>query len=174
MDFPDDIPDDFPITKGSPMDKIFTGNDRAQEVVMTDRMGKLRFKTYRDLTAYLLMLHHGKKLPEDYTEETPVLMRIDKGRMIADCGSCGGASYIEPTDPFFYCMTCQNAKVGGLLRRVIIPSNLGAICDELLKREVDSPSGLAPTQAAALASGKLPRSWNPEETIAQLKAQREA
>jgi hypothetical protein len=165
---PDDIPDNVFVERKTM--KIYTGNDRAKEVEMQDRLGKVTFQTYRELQAYLMRLNFGIELPTEYTDERPVEMRIDHSRMIAVC-ECGGASYVQPEDNYFFCNVCHNEAVDGKLRRVIFPKNLGAICDELLKREVQTVKSLPPTQAAAVARG-LPQSWNPGETIKMLEKQR--
>ncbi len=149
--------------------KIFTGNDRAQEMSFTDRLGKITFKTHREMQAYLMRLHYDVTLPGEYAE-MPIEMRIDFGRMIAQC-ECGGVVYVQPDDPYFYCSVCRNEGAGGLLRRVIFPDNLQEICEELLKRENQVIAALPPTQAARDAKG-LPRSWNPGQTIEDLEAER--
>lgn len=149
--------------------KIYTGNDRAQEVSFTDRMGKVTFKTHREMQAYIILLNYGVKMPEEYAD-APVEMEIDFGRMIAKC-ECGGVSYVQPDDPYFYCSVCRNEGADGLLRRVVFPENLQEICDELLKREVMVIKSLPPTQAAREAKG-LPRCWLPGETVEQLRNER--
>lgn len=149
--------------------KIYTGDDRAQEVTFTDRAGKVTFKTHREMQAYILRFHYDVTLPNEYVDN-PIDMRIDFGRMLSQC-ECGGVSYVQPDDPYFYCNVCRNEGSGGLLRKVVFPENLQEICDELLKREVQVIVALPPTQAARDAKG-LPRSWNPGQTIQELEAER--
>lgn len=149
--------------------KIYTGDDRAQEMSFTDRLGKVTFKAHRELQAYMLRLYYDVTLPGDYADND-IEMRIDFGRMIGQC-ECGGVSYVQPDDPYFYCSVCRNESSGGLLRKVVFPENLQEICDELLKREVQIIAALPPTQAARDAKG-LPRSWNPGQTIQELEAER--
>lgn len=149
--------------------KIYDGNDRAQELTFTDRAGKVTFKTHREMQTYMLRFNFDVTLPNEYADN-PIEMRIDFGRMIAQC-ECGGVSYVQQDDPFFYCSVCRNESAGGLLRKVEFPDNLQEICDELLKREVQVISALPPTQAARDAKG-LPRSWNPGQTVEDLEAER--
>jgi hypothetical protein len=151
--------------------KIFTGTDRAKELVMRDRMGEIHFKSYREMQAFMLKGNYNFDLPTEYIDAFPVKMRIDFGRMLGDCGFCKGASYVQPDDNYFFCSSCKNEAVGGKLRRVIFPDNLDEICAELLKRDAEVPQGLDPTQAACVAKG-LSRSWNPGETVEDLEKQR--
>ncbi len=51
----------------------------------------------------------------------PVVARIDHGRWIADC-ECKGAEYVDPDEPIFMCLSCQNASNRGLLRPVKFPT----------------------------------------------------
>lgn len=141
--------------------KIFTGNDRAQE------MG---YQTYRELQVYLLKSHYGIALPMKYNEDKPIHMHIDFGRMLAKC-ECGAAEYVQPDDPYFFCKICHNATAGGLLRPVIFPDNLKEICEELLNREVQITSNAMPTQAIQEHGAGAALCWR-GETLKELEAER--
>lgn len=141
-------------------DKIYTAQDRAQE------MG---FTSYLDVLENILKID----ISRDVTEEKPVYAFIDMGRWIARCDSnCAGTSYVD-YGGFFFCPQCQNSEEGGKLRRVIFPENIAEIEEEVLKRKVTYPRGMFGTQAAANAIG-FPRSWIPGETVEVLIQQREA
>lgn len=140
--------------------KIFTGDDRAQEI---------GYQTYRELQAYLLKAHYGIQLPTEYGEK-PVKMIIDFGRMLAKC-ECGAAEYVQPNDPYFFCKICHNLETGGKLRKVDFPDNLKEICDELLKREVKIDSTAAPTQAIQEHGAGSALCWQ-GETLKELQAER--
>ena len=152
------------------MQKIFTGTDRARELVFKDRLGTKKFTSHREMQDFLLFVNFEARLPKEYTDKDPVYMRIDFSRMLAAC-ECGGVSYVQPEDNYFFCNACKNKDHEGKLRRVIFPENLNEICEELLRRETSTPEELEPTQAACVAQG-LPRSWNPGETVKDLQAQR--
>lgn len=73
----------------------------------------------------------------------PVAARIDFGRWVCDC-ECGGAEYVDPADPVFYCMSCGNTQYEGGLRPVVFPKN---------REEIEAP----------IVAGKY-HSWKPEVT----------
>lgn len=56
----------------------------------------------------------------------PVIARLEVGRWIADC-SCGGAEYVSPEDPIFFCMSCGNTEYGGAIRPVVFPEKRDVI-----------------------------------------------
>lgn len=145
------------------MYKIFTGADKAKE---------FGIGTYRDFAIEL-----AKNANKPWNGEwsgSKVYARVDFGRWIADC-ECGGASYVDPDDDFFYCATCGNAAHNGKARHVIFPDvdERQAIEEELLKRDVKTRLGLTGTDAALNATGFLSRSWKPGESVETLKEQRE-
>lgn len=105
-----------------------------------------------------------------------VYARIDFGRWIADC-VCGGAEYVDYDDPVFFCLSCGNSSVNKKLRPVVFPNNYKAIEKEILKRPVKT-TGIKINDKAMSARpqkyvGRKPlsRSWNPNETLADIKAQ---
>ncbi len=108
----------------------------------------------------------------------PVSARIWQGQWIADC-ECGGASFIDPEDPFFFCFGCGNRSNKNRPRPVIVPDNWREIEAVLLERPVDDMAGLTDLERVALAKplimvdgkGGLARNWNPSETVAELREQ---
>ncbi len=64
----------------------------------------------------------GHKFVGDRTAGNPVSARIDYGRWIADC-ECGGAEYVDPEEPIFFCMACGNKITSGRARKVVFPKN---------------------------------------------------
>lgn len=108
----------------------------------------------------------------------PVLARIWQGQWIADC-ECGGASFIDPEDPFFFCFGCGNRANGNRPRPVTVPSDWKEIEALLLERPVDDLAGLTDLERVALAKpllivegkGGLARNWNPGETAKDLREQ---
>jgi hypothetical protein len=107
-----------------------------------------------------------------------VKARIDFGRWIADC-ECGGAEYVDPEEPLFFCASCLNAQYGGAARPVVFPSNTER--REIEKLIEDRPVVTGPGKdeieksfrAKPVVPG-LSRSWNPGETISDLKLQNKA
>lgn len=145
------------------MEKIYTGNDKAIE------MG---FKNFREMQLGL-MKKAGWKASKDIGGER-VSARVDFGRWIADC-ECGGAGYVEPLDPVFFCMACGNASSGGMWRGVLFPEKRHEIEAELLERKVTPRAKMKPVEAAMNAMSVKPglsRSWRPGETVEELKWQR--
>lgn len=100
----------------------------------------------------------------------PIYARIDFGRWIADC-ECGGAEYVSPDEPVFFCMSCGNEDTKGDARPVVFPeeNERKMIEAELVKRKVRRRRGLIDEPD----KGELPRSWNPGETIDDLIMERE-
>lgn len=151
-------------------DRILTGSDRARE---------LGFKSYRE---WILTLAEKTGHPWDgeTMSDSDVYARVDFGRWVADC-ELGHASYVEPSDPVFYCYMCGNEPAEyGKARGVIFPENREAIERELLQRKVRLVTGLPaklksqPTQVAMNSTGEkgLPRSWRPGESVEVLMLQR--
>lgn len=148
------------------MNKIFSGTDRAVELGLT---------SFRDLLNTLAE-KAGVKVVNGLAKKS-VLARVDFGRWIADC-ECGGAGYVDPSDPVFLCTACGNLSSGGKFRPVIFPPDRQGIEVELLKRNViaRSPSP-HPTQVALTSTPSIPgltRSWTPGESLTDLIAEREA
>jgi len=149
------------------MTKIINGADIARENGCVD---------HRDFIRRLPNKRHG--IPTWNGKETnqdPVVARVDFGRWLADCG-CGGAEYVDPGDPIFFCFSCGNADHGGNARRVIFPDSITLVSIEktLLERPVIERIGKTDSQKAMNsipALAMLARSWNPGETVKDLKDQ---
>jgi len=139
-----------------------------------------------------------KDLEKDPTG-VPVKARIWQGQWIADC-ECNGASFVDPDEPIFFCFSCGNRANGSKPRPVTFPPEEQRLEIErlLLERPVDDLAGLTDLERAGMAkpvlfvevtavSGQrsaesieqptrtlpLVRSWEPHETIADLRAQQE-
>lgn len=83
----------------------------------------------------------------------------DGGRWIARCPSpfCSGAELVDPTDPRFFCITCENVLTKGDWIGVTFPRDWEAIEAEL-----------------SLRAFKQTQAWVPGETVEDLIQQREA
>lgn len=111
---------------------------------------------------------------------TPVQARIWQGQWIADC-ECGGASFVDPDEPIFFCFSCGNRRAGGNCRAVIFPDKdtRAEIERLLLDRPVDDMAGLTDLERVGLArpliviegAGGLARNWQPGETADDLREQ---
>jgi hypothetical protein len=102
-----------------------------------------------------------------------VKARVDFGRWIADCPDCNGAEYVNPGDPF-YCLSCGNVTLEGFGREVIFPKDMEQIGAELMNRPVNDLVGANDIDRALKAKSIYPglsRSWNPGETVTDLKKQ---
>jgi hypothetical protein len=110
-----------------------------------------------------------------------VLARIWQGQWIADC-ECGGAEFVEPTEPLFYCFSCANRSNGYFVRPVEFPKNYTEIEQVVLARPVNDDRGLTMLERAGLskpsvvveadgAQFPLTRSWRPDETMEELLEQ---
>lgn len=106
-------------------------------------------------------VRRGVRVPTfDHVSVTEALeARIDAGRWIVECPDCHDAQFVWPDDehPLFMCVTCFNATVEGLWRRVAVPEQRAAIEALLLKRPL-------PTV----------RHWRAGETIDELRAENRA
>ena len=75
----------------------------------------------------------GNKFVTDRTAGNPVFARIDYGRWLADC-ECGGAEYVDPETPVFFCQACGNRSTSGRARPVIFPENREQIEAETMEK----------------------------------------
>lgn len=111
----------------------------------------------------------------------PVRARVEQGAWIADC-ECGGAEFVSPSEPIFFCWGCANRANKTSVRPVEFPKDTDAIERLLLERPVNDIRGLTDLERVGMAlplafaeiDGKklgLSRNWNPDETIADLKKQ---
>ena len=115
----------------------------------------------------------------------PVIARIWQGQWIADC-ECNSASFVDPDEPIFFCFGCANRSNGNKPRPVQFPpeDERKEIERLILERPVDDMAGLTDMERAGMAKAllfkqtgesmlPLTRSWDPFETIDDLKAQQE-
>ena len=147
-------------------DKILRGSDVAKT------LGAPSYREFVIKTARGLNRKYTGKL----TNQRPVLARIDYGRWLADC-ECGGAEYVDPDDPVFFCQSCGNASTDGKLRKVIFPEpeERKKIEEAVLERRVEVIPGLNVHNQALRAKSVdgIPRSWRPGESVEQLREQHE-
>lgn len=110
----------------------------------------------------------------------PVSARIWQGQWIADC-ECGGASFVDPLEPVFFCFSCGNRADHQEARPVIFPDDRQLIEQLVLQRPVDDLAGLNDLERAGLSKpliahperGGLARNWEPHETANDLLEQNE-
>ena len=76
----------------------------------------------------------------------PVYARVSDNRWIADC-ECAGAEAVDPDDPRFFCFSCYNAVVGGMMREAIFPDDLDEIEEILTARDDPLTRGYTPAEA---------------------------
>lgn len=130
------------------MDKVITAKDLAIREgcnSVGERISKLAAR-------------FNRKFVSDRVAGNPVHARIDFGRWIADC-ECGGAEYVDPDEPIFFCLSCGNSATSGRAREVIFPGNRDAIEKEVMSRKVKLGTGdRIEQQFNAIPDGK-PRSW---------------
>jgi len=103
-----------------------------------------------------------------------VKARIDWGRWLADCPLCGGAEYIDPDDPFIFCLSCGMVDNDGAALPVEMPAEISDIEALVLERPVADQRGGNSVERAFLAKpliAGLSRSWYPTETVDDLKNQ---
>ncbi len=117
-------------------------------------------------------LFSGKK---SGSEIRSVKARVDFGRWLADC-ECGGAEYVDPEVPVFFCNSCGNVEFNGDVRPVEFPNEATRQMIEktLLTRQVDDSRGADAIERAMTARPLirgLSRSWDPWESVSDLKKQ---
>lgn len=113
-----------------------------------------------------------------------VTAEINHGQWIARCDQCATPMWVDPDEPILYCFGCGNRHTGGRARPVLFPSatERAEIEALLLERPVDDRRGTnaidrafhALPLAIGLVDGKLvalDRSWKPEESAEDLRAQ---
>ena len=104
----------------------------------------------------------------------PIPARIDYGRWIADCPYCGGAEYIDPAEPFLFCLSCGMTGNKNLALPITLPASQAEIEGVLLERPVDERRGGNDIDRALLAQPiyhGLSRSWLPHESVSDLRKQ---
>jgi len=79
----------------------------------------------------------GLRIDMEADKAHPVYAEIDHGRWLAVCDVCGGAEYVDPQEPIFFCQACGNARFEGRVRHVVFPRARRRIERELLKKPVN-------------------------------------
>lgn len=120
----------------------------------------------------------------------PVLGKIWVGQWIASC-ECNTDAFVDPDEPIYFCFGCLNRRNGDRPRPVIFPPTEERLEIErlLLQRPVDDIRGLTDMERAGLARPllykqvvmpdgsvaalSLVRSWEPSQTIADLRAEQD-
>ncbi len=77
----------------------------------------------------------GWKVDMRVDKAHPVYAEVNHGRWLAVC-ECGGAEYVDPKVPIFFCQACGNAAYGGRVRHVVFPRARRRIERELLAAPV--------------------------------------
>lgn len=140
------------------MDRIITGADIARRDGCVDYAEWVK-KRSRE---FARRRYIAKAWDGGMTTKQPIQARIDFGRWIGDC-ECGGAEYVDPEQPFFFCLSCGNSEFDGQARQVIFPENRQEIEQVVLEIEVDQGKGGNAIQKALMARGKKGknRCWIP-------------
>jgi len=136
-------------------------------------------RSFRDWILHISAEKYQKNIIQfpftgNIAEKKTVNARVDFGRWMADCPDCNGCEYVDPDDPFFFCLSCGNVMLEGYARKVIFPKNMTDIEAELIRRPVDDRIGANAVNKAMRSKPIYPglsRSWNPGESVADLKKQ---
>ena len=129
-------------------------------------------KNYIMNTVNAIAKNRGILLSVDFNPHADsVRARIWQGQWIADC-ECGGASFVEPEEPVFFCFSCANRTHNGRVRNAIFPEQREEIEKLILLRPVNDLAGLDDKERAGLAKpmfavegkGGLSRNWNPGQS----------
>jgi hypothetical protein len=155
------------------METIITADDLARRDGHKTARDRLR-----SLVADIRARQPTVKFSEEVYRRKPIDASLNFGRWIATC-ECAGAEYVTPADPVFWCCACGNADIGGRLRPVRFPSHREEIEALVLERPVESLRGFSADERAMNARptvkvagrGPLSRSWEPGETVAELRRQ---
>lgn len=127
----------------------------------------------------------GRKISiNDQPTGAPVLAEIEFGQWIARC-PCGGAEFVDPETPIYFCFSCGNRTNRGHVRHVHFPAEWKQIEKIILERPVNDDAGLDDLERAyrarpiiqVLSGGKmqpLTRCWEPGESIDDLIEQNRA
>jgi|APSaa5957512622_1039677.scaffolds.fasta_scaffold06945_4 hypothetical protein len=158
------------------MEKIFTALDYAKKRDGQETVKGRIQKIQKDLLRKGIRVKVGFSL----AGSDNVSARIWQGHWIADC-ECGGAEFVDPKEPIFFCFGCGNEANGNRIRNVLFPENREDIERKILERPVSSRRGLddmmkaeASIAAISVDGNFLSRSWVPGETIKDLEIQQDA
>ncbi len=115
---------------------------------------EISFQDFRRI--HLARLRRRFRIPDAGFDELsfPVKAFVNKGNWIVVCPKCGGAEYAWE-EGWFFCCSCKNSYMGHKYRRLVFPSDRQAIEAALVKRPL------------------MNRSWNLNETVADLERQNE-
>lgn len=149
--------------------------ERERCVTVCERILKRREMMHKKNNIALQVL--GLDAPSGQT----VRARIWQGQWIGDC-ECGGAEFVEPSEPIFYCFSCGNRGNNNRVRPVEFPVQREEIEAAVLARPVNDMRGLTDMERAGLARAavvvvvdgvQLPlvRSWLPDESLEELLQQ---
>lgn len=159
------------------MNRIFTARDYAlkRDGVKTVRE---RIRKWQEKHRKNGIIVNIKDLDKPGTG-TPVMAQIWQGTWIAKC-ECGGAEFVDPKEPIFFCWSCGNRSNDNKCRPVDFPDKHEKIEEKILERPVNDIRGLDELQQAEAAmplifvEGQgLSRSWVPGETLKDLKDQQD-
>lgn len=103
---------------------------------------------------------------------TPVIARIDRSRWLADC-ECGGAEYVDPDEPFFFCANCGNDADSAKVRPVVFPpiETRQALEALITSRPVTIRGGSTLQQQLLTADESIPRlqrQWDAGESLLKI------
>ncbi len=150
-------------------EKIFTGTDKALEEGFGSYEARMRFlpTKLRGLPTW-----HGETC-----EDPSVEAYIDHGAWLAVC-ECGGAEYVDPAFPYFFCFGCGNERTGGAARRAIFPdeATMQEVETVLIERPIRKAAGLTGVRAVRFGKAEQPgwhRNWRPGEEVKGLREENE-
>jgi hypothetical protein len=114
----------------------------------------------------------GFAAPKMEVKGDAVAARIDRSRWLADC-ECGGAEYVDPAHPVFFCCNCGNESNGGFLRPVDFPRDetRAALESLIISRPVTLRGGSTVPQRLMLAQESiehLQRQWDAGESLLKI------
>lgn len=117
-------------------------------------------QSYVQFVAAQFMRDQGKPAPALTPDNMRGILaaRIEHGRWLADCPTCGGALIVDSKIPLFICHECGSPENLGKWYMLAFPKNKAKIEAALLKRPGHRMK--APT-----------RHWFPHETLKQLEAE---
>jgi hypothetical protein len=168
------------------LDYIITAKHYAQREgakTVLERILNIRERLHKQNGIRLTIVDAGK------TSGKEALAEIDFGQWIAKC-ECGGAEFVDPDEPIFYCFSCGNRANGNRIRPVKFPNAKSREIIErlVLERPVDDLRGMTDLERAHQARPliyqeveiepggarellPLSRSWTPDESVAELTRQ---
>jgi hypothetical protein len=103
----------------------------------------------------------------------PVDVLVNKGRVLARCGVCGGYEYVCKAEPIFFCLSCAN-NGSAAAKPVRFPDDWDRIERALIARPI--LPGYGRNEIEAVLSSRpvirnLTRTWTPGKSAEQLEAE---